>query len=94
MTNGSDGPDKPDGKRKWRRRALRMCAALPYLCVLSAGPYDVLYLKGIVPTPDPNGRFYFVQAALDVIYAPLDWASRESVPVRDARRSYAHLFVR
>ena len=86
--------DKPDGKRKWRRRALWMLAAIPFLYVLSAGPYDFLCLKGIVPTPDPNGRFYIVRATFDVIYAPLDWATDKSVPVRDARRWYAHLFVR
>jgi hypothetical protein len=85
---------KPDGKRKWRRRALWMFAAVPFLYVLSVGPYDFLCLKGIVPTPDPNGRFYWVRATLDVIYAPLDWVTDKSRLVSDARRWYAHLFLR
>jgi hypothetical protein len=71
-----------------------MMVAAPFLYVLSVGPYDFLCLKGIVPTPDPNGRFYVVRATCDVLYAPLDWASLKSVPLRDARRWYAHLFVR
>jgi hypothetical protein len=42
----------------------------------------------------PERRFYVVRATCDVLYAPLDWASLKSVPLRDARRWYAHLFVR